>query len=227
MSWGWLKSFWRASPQQVPPEAPSIETESWQERVRRVQLPKGERVSVTGLATGNRAASRQVLREDIRASLAQDGLAYDTSDAIDFVEAALFGSGEWPRGVDLRRHGTLLTKSELKQLGYRANLILTSECLAILTDKGRERPTDSSQFIVSSLMLRTSNRAHIARAKSGGLSLAQVIPNSTASGPCAACMEISSRLIPIEKAPIGPLPSCPHPSQCVLHIRATVDWLDI
>lgn len=52
----------------------------------------------------------------------------------------------------------------------------------------------------------------------------QVHPNNMAAGPCRGCIELSREPIPLSRAPLGPLPECPHPDQCVLLFRSVMDW---
>ncbi|WP_155738158.1 hypothetical protein [Sphingobium yanoikuyae] len=148
------------------------------------------------------------------------GLAHPTQASIDFLKAGLLGV-DWPKGITLRRHGSQIPKEELKALGYRANLVLSRECWAILSDKGRGDPVESTQFIVSAIESRVAfhRRMGSVSAAMGDDAMVQVIPNNTASGSCAACVALASEPIPLAQAPSGPLPSCPHPDQCVLHWR--------
>lgn len=154
--------------------------------------------------------------EDIRIALTQSGYAYGATEHITFVKSALRDE-EWPRGITLRRLGRQLSKEELRSLGYRPNLQITAECLALLTDKGRANPTESTQFIVSAANMRRSSRRDIAQAKRVGIRSVKVFPNNMASGPCPACRALSRTVVKIDDAPCGPLSDCPHPDQCVLH----------
>jgi len=164
--------------------------------------------------------------EDIRVALTQDGLGHATAEAIAFVDGALSSAGEWPKGIDLRGCGRQLSKEELRERGYRSSLRLSEECLDILTDKGRQDPAESTQFIVSALVSRDAKRAQLARTKAAGVRKVKIRQNSMAAGPCPACIALSKRTIPIDDAPLGPLPECPRPSQCVLIIQSVLDWDD-
>lgn len=155
---------------------------------------------------------------DYEIALTQSGFGSASPDSVQFLKAALDGI-EWPKGSDLRRYSTQLSRDEVVALGYRSNVVLSGDFLAILTEAGRADPVHAAQAIVSALLSRRAVRRSIERAKAAGLSHCKVIPNNMAAGPCTACLELSKRVIPLDDAPLGPLPECPHPDQCVLRFR--------
>ena len=99
---------------------------------------------------------------DCRTALTQDGLSNGTDDDIEFLKSALIGQDQ-PKGLSLRKFGAALTADEIRGLGYRANLVLSHECLAILTPKGRSDSAESAQFIVSAVTSRAAKRRDILR----------------------------------------------------------------
>lgn len=201
----------------VNSQKPHVEpTQSWQERVRAIQLPPERRIPVTSLAATRPPPT--LLGEDVLVALTQEGLSYGRAEDVAFVKAAVSGV-EWPTGMHLRKHGALLSKDDLRAQGYRANLILSHECLAILTDKGREYPADAAQFIVSALNGRRSARTQIDNCRAVGLGRVEVYANSMAAGACKGCRALARKAIPLDEAPLGPLAECPHPSQCILIFR--------
>jgi hypothetical protein len=157
-------------------------------------------------------------------ALTRSGLSYGRPEDAAFLRSALRGE-EWPSGLTLRKHGSPLNKHELRALGYRANLILSRECLAILTEKGREDPKEAAQFIVSAFTTSRSTARAIGDviAAGGPHGMVQVVPNNMAAGPCSGCLAPASTPIPATQAPTGPLPECPHPEQCRLHFRYIYD----
>jgi len=176
-----------------------------------MQLPLGERQTVPSLI-GAPASTQLVTDDDYRNALTQDGLSYGRDEDIAFMKAALDGV-EWPKGITLRKHGEPIGKDDLRVLGYRANLILSRECLAILTAKGRKYPLDAAQFIVSALEGTKANKCRLFRTRQamGANAMIQVIANNMAAGPCAACLAFATRSAPLSMEQLGPLPENPAP----------------
>lgn len=168
-------------------------------------------------------AEEEPFDDDRRIALTQDGLSHGRDEDLAFVRAALDGN-QSARGVDLRRHGTPVSAERLRQLGVRSNAIMSEEFLAILTDKGLSDPIEAAHFIASAYFGRVAQTKAISRAAQAGITMVEVIPNNMAAGPCQACLKLAKRPIPIEQAPLGPLPQCPHPSQCVLHTRSVLTF---
>ena len=166
------------------------------------------------------SARQSLVAEDYRHALTHLGLSEGSDADIAFLRGALSGV-EWPKGITIRKHGTPLTKDELKSLGYRSNLILSRECLAVLSEQGRRDPVESTQFIVSAVESRVAFLRQMANTLSavGSDTMIQVYANTMAAGPCAACTAIAAKPVPLTMAPSGPLPECPHPDQCQLFWR--------
>lgn len=153
------------------------------------------------------------------------GLSEGAPSHVAFVKAAIHHL-DWPKPIDLRRHGKRLGADELRKMGLRANTVITREFLDILTDEGREDPVEAAHAIYRGIFGSTANSGQLARtaAAMGSNAKVKVTPNTMAAGPCPACIALSKKLIPIERAPAGPLPGCPHPSQCKLHWQAVVEF---
>jgi hypothetical protein len=158
-----------------------------------------------------------------RIALIQDGLSNGRDNDLVFVRAALDGN-QSARGVDLRRHGTPAPADRLRQLGVRSNTIMSEEFLAILTDKGLSDPIEAAHVIASAYLGRAAQTEAISRADHAGITMVEVIPNNMAAGPCQACLKLAEKPIPIEQAPLGPLPGCPHPGQCKLWTRSVLSF---
>ena len=165
-------------------------------------------------------ARQSLLDDDYRRALTAVGLAKGTDVSVAFLKAALKGV-DWPKGIALRKFGDQISREELKDLGYRPNLILTHQCWEILTDEGRKDPVHSTQAIVSEIEARSAHLRKMgnARLAVGNDAMIQVYANNMASGPCSACTALAANPVPLSLAPSGPLPSCPHPDQCALHWR--------
>lgn len=161
--------------------------------------------------------------DDRRIALTQDGLSHGREKDLAFVRAALDGN-QSARGVDLRRHGTPAPTERLRQLGVRSNAIMSEEFLAILTDKGLSDPIEAAHVIASAYLGRAAQTKTLSRATHAGITMVEVIPNNMAAGPCQACLKLAKKPIPIEQAPIGPLPECPHPAQCKLWTRSVLSF---
>lgn len=136
-----------------------------------------------------------------------------------FVKAAIGGTA-FPKGIDLRRHGTQLNKATLKRMKVRPTAMLTAEYLAILTPAGLAAPIEAARFLVSAYQGRIAATNALGRAEHADVEFVEVIPNNMAAGPCAACLKMAEKPVPIAEAPAGPLPNCPHPTQCVIRTRS-------
>jgi len=154
--------------------------------------------------------------EDSHAALTQSGLSYGRDSDIAFVRRAI------AKGSELRKTGTPLDGQRLKHLGYRRNVIITTEFLDILTEKGCAEPRRASQCIMSAYQSKIACLNRIGRMRHAGISEVRVLPNNMAAGPCPACLSLSERDMPIEQAPSGPLPGCPHPDQCFILFRSVI-----
>jgi len=69
-----------------------------------------------------------------------------------------------------------------------------------------------------------ARRVHRTRDAMGDDAKVLVYANNMAAGPCPACLNLAKNPILLFKAPSGPLPSCPHPDQCVLHWRVVSEF---
>lgn len=194
------------------------------------QILRGRKATRPGAAPGQ-AAGRQKecepppYRPHVRAqaftALTRSGWSRGTDSDVDFFLAAV-GNDSFAKPIDLRRHGMLMAADELRQLGLRANTVISREFMAILTEKGRAEPIEAAHCI---LRMFTELRAGVRRRESqtsAGISMVQVIPNPMAAGPCAACLALARAPIPVSSAPDGPLPDCPHPDQCSLRTRSVL-----
>jgi hypothetical protein len=161
--------------------------------------------------------------DDARTALTQAGLSHGRDADIAFVRRAI-GGNSFAKGIDLRRCGEPAPIETLRELKVRANAVLTVEYLAILTAKGLADPIETAQFLVSAYQSRLAGTNAIGRAAHTGIKRVAVIPNTMAAGPCAACMMLSRHPIPAADAPTGPLPECPHPTQCQLRTRAVLEF---
>jgi len=110
----------------------------------------------------------------------------------------------------------------------RANAICSIEIFEAMTPEARADAVFSAQSIVTALMSWQSAAGKIERTLQamGPGTRIKVHPNKMAAGPCAACLKLSSEAQPLSAAPMGPLPACPHPDQCVLHWRALSEFED-
>jgi hypothetical protein len=160
--------------------------------------------------------------DDVRTSLTQTGLSNGTDADIAFVRRAI-GDNPFAKGIDLRRCGEPAPIEKLRELKVRANAVLTVDYLAILTAKGLADPIEAAQFLVSAYQSRLAGTNAIGRAAHAGIERVEVIPNTMAAGPCAACLKLSRHPIPAADAPTGPLPECLHPTQCQLRTRAVLN----
>ena len=137
--------------------------------------------------------------DDIFAALTQDGLSSGRPADIAFVRAALVGK-MWPKGIDLRRDRDRFDE--------------------ILSTKGAADPIGAAQNIVSALFSRIAARKSRDRAIGAGIEWVVLVPNNKLAGPCPACLSAAKSPIPISQAPLGPLPGCPHPSECATRFRS-------
>lgn len=161
--------------------------------------------------------------EEVRAALVQTGLCHGRDEDVAFVKAAI-GETTFAKGIDLRRHGTQLDKQTLKAMKVRTTAMLTAEYLAILTPAGLVDPIEAAQVLVSAHQGRIAGTNALGRAEHAGVKFVEVIPNNMAAGPCAACLKMAVKPVPIAEAPSGPLPECPHPSQCAIRTRSVVSF---
>lgn len=157
--------------------------------------------------------------EDARDAVTQSGLCLGRNADIATIHQ-LFLENPIPTGLDLRKTGNRIDAAGLRERALRGNVILSFECWEMLSPEGQRDPINSAQFIMSAYARRLRGRNDIARAIHSGVSQALVYPNNTAAGPCKACIALSACPIPIEQAPCGPLPECPHPNQCNLWHRS-------
>lgn len=155
----------------------------------------------------------------VRTSLTEAGLSHGRDADIAFVRQAI-GSNQFAKGIDLRRCGEPAPIQTLRELGVRANAVLSVDYLAILTPKGLADPIETAQFLVAAYQSRLAGANAVDRAAQAGIDRVMVIPNNMAAGPCPACLKLARHPIPAAKAPTGPLLECPHPTQCVLRYRA-------
>ena len=150
-----------------------------------------------------------------------------TPAAVDFIITACWDS-IGPNGLDIRRHGTRMTKEELRERGIRGNTICSHEAYSIMTEKGKADPVAAAQGIISHLFNGYAAHARVARtaAAMGPDVMVQVTANRMAAGPCKACLAMEREPQPLSMAPTRPLPECPHPDQCVLHWHSIVSFDD-
>lgn len=160
--------------------------------------------------------------EEVRAALVQTGLCHGRDEDVAFVKAAIGGTA-FAKGIDLRRHGTQLDKPTLKAMKVRPTAMLTAEYLAILTPAGLADPMEAAQFLTSAYLGQIAGTNALGRAEHAGVEFVEVIPNNMAAGPCAACLKMAEKPVPVAEAPTGPLPQCPHPTQCRLWTRSVID----
>lgn len=161
--------------------------------------------------------------DDVRTALTQAGLSHGRDADIAFVRRAI-GSNQFAKGIDLRRCGEPAPIETLRELRVRANAVLSVDYLAILTAKGLADPIETAQFLVSAYQSRLAGTNAIGRAAHARIERVEVVPNTMAAGPCAACLKLSRYPIPAADAPTGPLPECPHPTQCQLRTRAVLEF---
>ncbi len=157
--------------------------------------------------------------EEVHAALVQTGLCHGRDEDLAFVKAAIGGT-PFAKSIDLRRHGTQLDKATLKAMKVRPTAMLTAEYLAILTPAGLADPIEAAQALTSAYLGRIAVTNSLGRAEHAGVEFVEVIPNNMAAGPCAACLKLAEKPVPIAEAPKGPLPECPHPKQCVIRSRS-------
>jgi hypothetical protein len=159
--------------------------------------------------------------EEVRAALMQTGLCHGRDEDVAFVKAAI-GDAAFAEVIDLRRHGSQLDKPTLKAMKVRPTAKLTAEYLAILTPAGLADPIEAAQFLTSAYLSQIAGTNALGRAEHAGVEFVEVIPNKMAVGPCAACLKMAETPVPVAEAPSGPLPECPHPTQCKLWTRAVL-----
>lgn len=159
--------------------------------------------------------------DDVRTALTQAGLSHGRDADIAFVRRAI-GSNRFAKGIDLRRCGEPAPIKTLRELKIRANAVLSVDYLAILTAKGLANPIETAQFLVSAYQSLLAGTNAVGRSAHAGIDHVKVIPNNMAAGPCPACLKLARYPIPVADAPTGPLPECPHPTQCQLRTRAVV-----
>lgn len=161
---------------------------------------------------------------DYMLGLRLHGMSDGEPDHVAFVHAAI-DHIDWPKPIDLRRHGEQLSPDALREMGLRANSVLTHEFLAILNEQGRADPIQAANLIYRGVFGLAAHGERMARtvAAIGDAAMVQVIANNMAAGPCPACIKLARRPIPLSQAPSGPLPDCPHPTQCVLHWSVIYD----
>lgn len=157
--------------------------------------------------------------EEVCAALAQTGLCHGRDEDVAFVKAAIAGIA-FAKGIDLRRYGTQLDKPTLQAMKVRPTAMLTAEYLAILTPAGLADPIEAAQFLTSAYLSQIAGTIALGRAEHAGVEFVEVIPNNMAAGPCAACLKMAEKPVPIAEAPTGPLPECPHPTQCAIITRS-------
>ena len=156
--------------------------------------------------------------DEVRTALVQTGLCHGRDADVAFVKAAIGGTA-FAKGIDLRRHGTQIDKPTLKAMKVRPTAMLTAEYLAILTPAGLADQIEAAQFLTSAYQSRIAGTNALGRAEHAGLEFVEVIPNNMAAGPCTACLKMAETPVPVAEAPTGPLPECPHPTQCVIYTR--------
>lgn len=157
--------------------------------------------------------------EEVRAALVQTGLCRGRDEDVAFVKAAIGGTA-LPKGIDLRRHGTQIDKPTLKAMNVPLTAMLTVEYVEILTSAGLADPIETAQLLTSAYLGHMAGTNVLGRVEHSGVEFVEVIPNNMASGPCAACLKMAEKPVPIAEAPTRPLPECPHPTQCKLWTRA-------
>lgn len=167
-------------------------------------------------------AATDLSDDQIRRALTQGGLSHGRDRDIAFVRQAI-GGKPFAKGIDLRKSGIPAPIERLCELGLRSNAVASVEYLSILSDTGLTNPIEAAQFITSAYQRQLSEINASGRRRHAGIRRVRVVPNNMAAGPCAACLKLAQRDIPASEAPIGPLPECPHPSQCSLHVRAVLD----
>ncbi len=160
--------------------------------------------------------------DQARRALTQSGLSHGRESDIAFVRQAI-GGNKLAADIDLRRSGTPASIEILRELGLRANAIITMEYLSILTETGLADPVGAAQFITSAYRGRLAQINALGRLRHASIFRVRVVANNMAAGPCAACLALAQHDVSIDEAPYGPLPECPHPSQCQLHTYAVLD----
>ena len=116
--------------------------ETWQDRVRRIQLPVSEREPIASLATSSAVQPPLDIAHLIGERVRRTKLTKARVADIDFVLEAhkagkLFGD-------ELRKVGTALTAEQKRSRGISYRGILTAEFLEILNEAGLQDPVQLS-----------------------------------------------------------------------------------
>ena len=110
---------------------------------------------------------------------------------------------------EIRKHGTLLTKDELKTCGLRGNTKITREYMESLTQKGLQDPKEAIFYVCHRLILNLYSQSHIQRATKlenfGIKTCLKMYKDSTA---CNAAKTIMDKTFTPDNCPIFPLEGC-------------------
>lgn len=219
----WLKAFFEpnGSDNAEPSveSVPSLPPETWQDRVRRIQLPEGEREPVVSLATRKPTCPPVDIEGLIEERVRRTELTKGRPQDIEFViEAHRAGK---LLGDRLRKIGTALTAEQKRSLGISYRGILTAEFLGTLSEAGLKDPVQSAWVLGLSVTAALGNAENLQRIGQADL-FAHFMASPMAAGPCARASALDGKRFRAGLAPLPPFEECGWPDQCGCSYRGTL-----
>lgn len=223
MIFRWLKAFFepnhKARFEPISAPVQPTQPETWQDRVRRIQLPEDERQPVVSLVGSKDIYPSVDIERLIGDRVLRTGLTKGRPEDIQFVIEAhragkLLGDG-------LRKIGAGLTAEQKRSRGISYRGILTAEFLEILSEAGLQDPVQCAWVIGSSVTKAVQNAETLQRIGHADL-YAHFMASSMAAGPCARAALLDGKRFKANQAPLPPFKECGWPDQCGCMYRGTL-----
>lgn len=142
------------------------------------------------------------------------GVSHGQQCDAQFVLNAI-GHLPWFNGLDIRRYGDKLPKERLREIGVRANSIVTQQYMDILNEQGVKDPVGAAESIAYVVRVGLDWLATIRPWEDHEPDrMMSIRPSEMAVGPCPAAIEAAEEPIPRKSAKPLPLEACIHPAQC-------------
>ena len=162
--------------------------------------------------------SKEMIREAaISRALAISGVSLNTDKNFAFLSIAT-RDVEWITGLTIRRHGDRLSKDELRSLKVRANVIMTSQFIAVLNERGATEPMVAADAIAWIINAGISS-AECIFSQSDRQGRVKFQPVHYHADPCQAALAVGEIVVHKSDATILPLLGCSHPERCWCRYR--------